>query len=227
MTTTTTGVLASRLMDDAKAAVVLKPRAAASAGASGCAASAAVKPAESADVTAADSEEPLTSDVCTTADAEACAGEIESCTRAPDCRRRSSPGADDDVTPSQPIDARGTASAAAADAMIVLCIASVNVPEEPKKINETRSTALPGDGVTSGEFDGEGVVEPVHEPDGVPDGVFEPVAAREGVVEPVHEPDGVPDGVFEPVAAREGVGDGVVCDGVVGAHAALGPPALL
>ena len=64
------------------------------------------------------------------------------------------PGADGLVTPSQPMEARGTDRAAAAEVMMVPCMAGVKVPEEPEKTSDRRSTALPGEGVTRGVLDG-------------------------------------------------------------------------
>ena len=108
-------------------------------------------------------------------DEDAAAGKTESCTRAPDCKSRDIPGADGSVTPSQPIEARGTAKVLAAEVMMVLCMASVNAPEEPENINDTRSTALPLDGVTSAVLDGVRVF------DGVGDVVLDGVGVCEGV----------------------------------------------
>lgn len=99
------------------------------------------------------------------------------------------------MTPSQPIEARGTAKVLAAEVMMVLCMASVNVPEEPEKINDTRSTALPLDGVTSAVLDGVRVFE------GVGEAVSVVVDERETV------------GEFDGVRVGEAVGD-VVLDGV-------------
>ncbi len=90
-----------------------------------------------------------------TVDADAAVGKTDSCTRAPD-KSREIPGADGSVTPSQPIEARGTAKVTAAEAMIVSCIAAVKVPEEePEKINDRRSKAVPEEGVANGVLDGE------------------------------------------------------------------------
>ncbi len=83
------------------------------------------------------------------------------------------------VTPSQPMEARGTAKVVATELIMVLCIAAVNAPVEPEKISDRRSTALPGDGVTSGVL--EGVSDDVPVPlevtdsDGVPEGLREAV----------------------------------------------------
>ena len=63
------------------------------------------------------------------------------------------PGADGLVTPSQPMEARGTPRAAAAEVMMVTCMAAVKAPEEPEKTSDRRSTALPEEGVTRGVLD--------------------------------------------------------------------------
>ena len=100
---------------------------------------------------------PEAMDAWITDDADAAAGKTDSCTRAPVCKSREIPGADGLVTPSQPIEARGTANVIAAEVMIVLCIAAVKVPDDAEKIKDRRSTALPIDGVTSGVLEGVGV----------------------------------------------------------------------
>ena len=116
-------------------------------------------------MTAEESELPEAMDAWITDDADAAAGKTDSCTRAPACRSREIPGADGLVTPSQPIEARGTAKVIAAEVMMVLCMEVVKVPDDAEKIRERRSTALPVDGVTSGVFEGvcefEGVGEDV------------------------------------------------------------------
>ena len=64
------------------------------------------------------------------------------------------------MTPSQPIEARGTARVAATEEMIVLCIAAVNDPDElvksdgAAKTRDSLSTALPAEGVASGVLEG-------------------------------------------------------------------------
>ena len=114
-------------------------------------------------MTAEESELPEAMDAWITDDADAAAGKTDSCTRAPACRSREIPGADGLVTPSQPIEARGTAKVIAAEVMMVLCMAVVKVPDDAEKIKDRRSTALPIDGVTSGVLEGviEGVPVPV------------------------------------------------------------------
>ena len=112
-------------------------------------------------MTAEESELPEAMDAWITDDADAAAGKTDSCTRAPACRSREIPGADGLVTPSQPIEARGTAKVIAAEVMMVLCMEVVKVPDDAEKIRERRSTALPVDGVTSGVFEGVGVFDGV------------------------------------------------------------------
>lgn len=85
------------------------------------------------------------------------------------------------MTPSQPMEARGTTKALAAEVMMVLCMASVNVPEEPEKTNDTRSTALPLDGVTSAVLDGVRVFDGVREAVSVVVDERETVGVTEGV----------------------------------------------
>ena len=79
------------------------------------------------------------------------------------------PGSDGLVTPSQPMEARGTPRAAAVEVMMVPCMAAVKAIEEPEKISDRRSTALPGEGVTMGVLDGvlDGVPVVVPVPEGV------------------------------------------------------------
>ena len=114
-------------------------------------------------MTAEESELPEVMDAWITDDAAAAAGKTDSCTRVPACRSREMPGADGLVTPSQPIEARGTAKVIAAEVMMVLCMAIGKVPDDAEKIKDRRSTALPIDGVTSGVLEGviEGVGVPV------------------------------------------------------------------
>jgi len=79
------------------------------------------------------------------------------------------------------MEARGTTKALAAEVMMVLCMASVNVPEEPEKTNDTRSTALPLDGVTSAVLDGVRVFDGVREAVSVVVDERETVGVTEGV----------------------------------------------
>ena len=155
------------------------------------------------EVTAEEREFPVAMDACTTDDEDAAAGNTESCTRAPDCKSRDTPGADGSVTPSQPIEARGTARVFAAAVMMVLCMASVNAPEEPKNKNDTRSTVLPLDGVTSAVLDGVRVF------DGVGEAVSVVVDEREtvGELDGVRVGEVVGDAVMDGVEVCEGVGD--------------------
>jgi hypothetical protein len=87
--------------------------------------------------------------------------------------------------------------------MMVLCMASVNAPEEPKNKNDTRSTALPLDGVTSAVLDGVRVF------DGVGEAVSVVVDEREtvGELDGVRVGEVVGDAVMDGVEVCEGVGD--------------------
>jgi hypothetical protein len=119
------------------------------------------------------------------------------------------------------MEARGTARAVAAEEMMVPCIAAVNVSEEPEKINDRRSTALPEEGVTRGVFerDADGVcvgvavdeVEELREIEGVGEAVSVVVDEREadGVMDGVFDGDGVLDGVFDGDGVLDAVFDGV------------------
>ena len=102
------------------------------------------------------------------------------------------------MTPSQPMEARGTTKALAAEVMMVPCMASVNVPEEPEKTNDTRSTALPLDGVTSAVLDGVLVCV----------GVGEAVSVVVDERDTVGEFDGVLVGEAVRVLVEDGVGVG-------------------
>jgi hypothetical protein len=118
----------------------------------------------------------------------AAAGCTDSCTRAPTCSSREMPGAEGLVTPSQPMEARGTLRAAAAEVMMVPCMAAVKAPgEEPEKTRDRRSTALPGEGVTRGVLEGDagGVAEDDEEAVSVVVDVGEAVCEIEGVGEAV------------------------------------------
>ncbi len=183
-----------------------------------------VKPEESAEVTAEASELPPAMDAWITAEAAAAAGCTDSCTRAPVCSRRESPGSEGLVTPSQAMEARGTERAAAAEVMMVPCMAGVKAPEEPEKTSDRRSTGLPGGSVARGvlERDAGGVEDGVADEDGeavsVVVEVGEGVAETEGVGEAVsvvvdvREAEGVVVGVGEPVSVGVDVAEGGHCD---------------
>lgn len=112
------------------------------------------------------------------------------------------------------MEARGTAKARAAEVMMVLCMAVVNDPVEPEKINDRRSTAPPGEGVTSGVLDG--VIDGVPVPVEVRDVVEVSVVVDVGV--PVPEGVGVPVEVSVVVDERDAVVEGVgVFEGVADA----------
>lgn len=161
-------------------------------------------------------------------EAAAAPGCTDSCTRAPVCSCRESPGSEGLVTPSQAMEARGTERAAAAETMMVFCMAGVKAPEaEPEKTSDRRSTALPGGGVARGvlERDAGGVEDGVADEDGeavrVVVEVGEDVAETEGVGEAVsvvvdeREAEGVVVGVGEPVSVDVVDAEGGHCDRVV------------
>jgi hypothetical protein len=123
------------------------------------------------------------------------------------------------------MEARGTPRAAAAEAMMVPCMAAVKAPgEEPEKTRDRRSTGLPGEGVTRGVLEGDagGVCVGVAEDDGeavsVVVEVGEAVREMEGVgvavsvVVDVREAEGVVVGEGEPVRVEVVEADGGHCD---------------
>jgi hypothetical protein len=84
------------------------------------------------------------------------------------------------------------------------CMVAVNVPEEPEKTSDRRSTALPGESVTRGVLDAVPVLETDREGVGVPVAVRVvvglPVAVSDNelVVDGVNDSEGVIEGVAEP-----------------------------
>ena len=159
-------------------------------------------------MTAEASELPDAMEVWITGEAAAAPGCTDSCTRAPVCSCRESPGSEGLVTPSQAMEARGTERAAAAEVMMVFCMAGVKAPEaEPEKTSDRRSTALPGGGVARGVLERDaGGVE-----DGVAGGVLEGEAGGVcvGVAEDDEEAVSVVVDVEEEVSEIEGVGEAV------------------
>ena len=179
-------------------------------------------------MTAEASELPDAMEVWITGEAAAAPGCTDSCTRAPVCSRRESPGSEGLVTPSQAMEARGTERAVAAEVMMVFCMAGVKASEaEPEKTSDRRSTGLPEGGVARGvlESDAGGVEDGGADEDGeavrVVVEVGEDVAETEGVGEAVsvvvdeREAGGVVVGVREPVSVGVVDAEGGHCDRVV------------